>query len=230
MNTLLGRWAKTIEAWGLFRFIRTLEPLAILIVIVAFFNEFSYRHEERTARSWQLLTTRAPGNSGKVEALEYLNSRKIPLEEIDLTPPILAKQWERTPKEKRAPVEVCPQFTYLRKVELHEAKLAYATLVCAHLLEANLRGADLMKADLQSAFLMNADLRNADLARTDLRGADLTSADLRGVRGIRCGQLREALFWEKAYRDEKLACGEPIPPAPIPAELATLCFVYRGWL
>ena len=52
---------------------RIIELLAILIAIFAFFLELGNRQEEREARAWQLLTTKASGNSGKVGALEFLN-------------------------------------------------------------------------------------------------------------------------------------------------------------
>ena len=251
MNTLLGRWAATMgrwaatmEAWGLFRFIRALEPLAILVVIVAFFNEFSYRHEERAARAWQLLTISAPGNSGKIEALEYLNSREISLAQIELSPPILAKQWERIPKNNRE-LEGCEQFTYLRGVKLPQAYLSFATLACADLYGADLRGADLDGADLRGAILKGADLRGAYLQGAQLKEALLPYADLRGahliiqdspvakvnirysdMQKVACSELRQAKNWKDAYRDEELACGKPIPPAPI----SPLSFAHYGWL
>ena len=52
---------------------RIIELLAILIAIFAFFLELGNRQEEREVRAWQLLTTKASGNSGKVGALEFLN-------------------------------------------------------------------------------------------------------------------------------------------------------------
>ena len=101
MNTRLRRWVKKSEVRRFFTFVRAVEFLAILIALIGFFNELRYWHEERTARAWQLLTTPAPGNSGKGEALEYLNSRGLSLESIDLTPPILAEQWKQIPIGER---------------------------------------------------------------------------------------------------------------------------------
>ena len=296
MKTCLRRWAHRIETWEFFIFIRAIEPLVILIAFIAFFNELTYRHEERMARAWQLLTTPAPGNSGKGEALAYLNSRGISLEGIDLTPPILAEQWKQTPKKERELGEGCTQFTYLRAVELPYVTLPNATLVCADLLkadlrganlskadlrgahlpeanlrgallikadlrgadlfeaglqgahflradlrgahffraglqgadlsEADLRGAHLIKADLQGAHLIKADLQGAHLSEADLRGAllfeaglqgaDLSKADLRKTKGIQCPQLNQAIAWDTSYRDNRLACGAPIPSAPNP--------------
>ena len=237
VNTRLRRWVKKSEAWGFFTLVRAVEFLAVLIAFIAFFKDLSYRQEERiarqeerVARAWQLLTTPAPGNSGKGEALEYLNSRGIPLEGIDLTPPILVGQWGGD----------CPQFTYLREVELPKAVLANAALVCADLegaglqgaifRSADLRGADLRDADLGGADLRVANLRDADLGGADLRvadlrvadlgGADLRNADLGhanllGVKGIQCSKLTQVRDWETAYRDKELACGQPIPPFPL---------------
>ena len=50
MKARLRRWANRIERWEFFIFIRAIEPLAILIAFIAFFNELNYRH-------WALLYT-----------------------------------------------------------------------------------------------------------------------------------------------------------------------------
>ena len=189
-----------MQGWGFFAFVRAVEFLAILIACVAFFNELNYRHEERTARAWQLLTVLAPGNSGKREALEYLNGRNIPLAGIDLTPPFLAEQWRQNPKEEREVRKRCAQFTYLREVELPEAILTDATLVCVDLQEANLRGARLWRADLRRSNFWGADLRGADLLLfADLRRSNFWRADLRGA-NIWRADLREARLWRADLR------------------------------
>ena len=96
------RWLLGLLKWVCEPFsdsFRIIELLAILIAFVAFFQELGNRQEEREARAWQLLTTKAPGNTGKVWALEYLNreqrwprrwlwnKKRVPLHGIDLTPP-----------------------------------------------------------------------------------------------------------------------------------------------
>lgn len=234
--TRVRRVIKKSEAWGFFTLIRAIEFLAILIAFVAFFNELSYRQEERTARAWQLLAIQAPGNSGKIEALEYLNGQKITLSGIDLTPPILAERWKQKPKEERELVRGCEQFTFLRGVKLPKAALTEATLACADLYGADLRGALLLSADLRGARLKDADLRGAHIFGAKLQGALLVGADLRGAHLIipdpqmfivkirysdmqkdACSKLRQARNWKDAYRDEELACGGPIPPPPPPS-------------
>ena len=155
------------------RIVRAVEPVVIIIAIIAFSIELGDRQEERTVRAWQLLTTRAPGNSGKIEALEYLNSEshwffrswwpfskeRIRLHGIDLTPPALVEQWKDKPKQDRTvSSEDCPQFTYLSHAQLPNAILGVATLVCVNLYDANLRGANLHRANLHRANLHRANL------------------------------------------------------------------------
>ena len=218
------------------------EFVAILIAISAFFMELQDRQEERTAQAWQLLATKAPGNSGMIKALEYLNNEgswplkrvRVSLEGIDLTPPAIPQEWEFGQegafKPKRIIPKKCPQFTYLQSVELVNAKLNGAVLVCCDLYKASFQEASLRGADLRNARLLEADLRKADLQGADLRGADLGSvtygrpstgaqlketdlkgADLRGVKMIGCIQLQQAKNWADAYRDKELGCGEEIP-------------------
>ena len=242
MNKLLGQLAEVIRSWGFFRIVRVIEFAAVIIAIFAFFNDLNYRHEERIARAWQLLTTPAPGNSGKGGALEYLNSRGVALMGIDLTPPILAEQWKQIPIGERELEGECPQYTHLRNVRLSEAVLVDAVLVCTHLIESNLQGANLLRAklqgavflmtELQGAFFVNAELQGADLAGANLagvdlqgadlqganlilaklQGADLQGADLRQIQGLSCSELKQAKHWEAAARDERLRCDKPIPP------------------
>ena len=95
----------------------------------AFWFDYSDKVEERTVRAWQLLTTKAPGNSGKKAALQYLNSkygwcllrackRRVPLIGIDLS------------------IDGDNTGAYLLGVDLRDANL----------LRANLSGADLHEA------------------------------------------------------------------------------------
>ena len=195
---------------------RIVEFAAILIAISAFFIELGDRHEERAARAWQLLIAKGPGNSGKIEALEYLNSetwrnfpewwplkkKRIPLRGIDLAPPG-AKEWEEKWKKwdgKSEPPPSCAQYTYLRGVKLAGAYLQNASLVCSDLAESDLRGAKLWGAKLIGArfykdsgedLLAPEDFWKLGLRSADLRGANLRGANLRGA-NLRNADLRNA--------------------------------------
>ncbi len=192
----IGLVGDTVGKTGPARFVRAIEPAVILIAIFAFTLEMSDRQEERTARAWQLLTTAAPGNSGKIEALEYLNEEspelirkwwpyskaKTPLEGIDLTPPAVKKDRDgklNLPPDFRR--DKCPERAFLLGVKLANAKLSDAKLPCARLNQANLRGASLKNVDLRGANLSGANLTGADLTEADLSGANLGGADLRGA-------------------------------------------------
>ena len=143
MDTGFRSMGARIEGWGFARFIRAIEPAAILIAIIALSNEMSEQHEERMARAWQQISTNAIGLSGKVEALEYFNSQssdwllgwwpytkyRASLEGIDLTPPALTAQWKgKSESERIITWFECPARTYLVAVTLPDAMMSNAKL------------------------------------------------------------------------------------------------------
>ena len=197
MGSLFGWAGGRIETWGFARFIKAVEPVAILIAIFAFTIEMSDRREERTARAWQLVTTKASGNSGKIQALEYLHSQssewllswwpyvkeRTVLEGIDLTPPALAEQWKgKAESERSISWRKCPDRTYLLAVKLPDARMSNAKLPCALLVVADLSSAYLTKANLTGADLTHANLSGADLSGADLTHANLSEANLSGAK------------------------------------------------
>lgn len=152
--------------------------------------------------NWTLLTTRAPGNSGKVEAMEYLASRRHPLIGIDLS----CEAMDGAEVDKQGE-SVCVRPTYLKSLNLSKAargwsvSLKGANLSGAYLERANLSGAELSSINLShanlekakligttlkdvnltEAILNDAELKGADLEDADLSDAKLVGADLRGV-------------------------------------------------
>jgi len=115
------------------------------------------------ARAWEIVGRKASGNSGKIEALEFLNKRGIPLIGIDLS-------------AKTHGGSVWLSFVDLRGVDLVRANLRQANLSYAKLSHAKLSYANLRQANLSYA-----NLRHANLSRADLPGANLFGADLRGA-------------------------------------------------
>lgn len=166
--------------------VRRVEPWGILIAVIAFAVDYSDRVGERTVRAWQLVTTTAPGNSGKREALEYLNSQ----DGIVLFGYCIAFCKERTPL-----VGVYLQTTFLRAADLRGADLRKVELGGANLVDADLRNARLSDANLRAA-----DLRGANLSGADLSGAALHSADLRKAQGL----TRQQVFAACGDNDTKL--------------------------
>ena len=112
------------------------------------------------ARAWEIVGRKASGNSGKIEALEFLNKRGIPLIGIDLS-------------AKTHGGSVWLSFVDLRGVDLVRANLRQANLSYA-----NLRHANLSRADLPGANLFGADLRGANLFLTILDAADFSESTI----------------------------------------------------
>jgi hypothetical protein len=65
--------------------ISSITQIATLVALVAAIVELSDRNAEHSARNWQLVTTPASGNSGKVEALEWLFENETKLVDLDLS-------------------------------------------------------------------------------------------------------------------------------------------------
>lgn len=179
----LHRFADWLNDWHVTRIGASLSSLFIVLFVAASFFQLADREEERTARAWTLLTNKAPGNSGKIWALEYLNSQSLCLPFTNLC----IKQ-----PEPLTGIDLSPQegsgSTYLVGVNLSGANLRGAKLMGVGLWHANFTGADLYKADLSEANLTEvnlsrvnllwADLTDANLLWADLSEADLTAANL----------------------------------------------------
>lgn len=195
-------------AVALHPWIKRLEPWGILLVVVAFIYDFQDRRNQAAVNSWQLLTTRASGNSGKIQALEYLHGQGVPLVGIDLSPPDRDNGTPDNPYDD-------PQGAYLRGVilpgaVLSRAKLSRADLSYAKLSRADLSRADLSEADLSDAALIGAYLIGADLSSAILYSADLSGAMLRlryvglHARNLTQEQLNSACGDEKTELPEGL--------------------------
>lgn len=184
------RFIERIATSDAHRVVSVLEPWAVLIalggLLLSIFallvervdrreNLLTAKNDRRQANivsAWQLiLTTSTPGNSGKVAALEYLNSQGMTLTGVDLSskPPGV---W--LVGAKIAGID-------LSSADLTNANLSEADLSGSDLLNIKLTQANLMKANLANADLSWADLTIAELWKANLSGADLSNADLTAV-------------------------------------------------
>jgi len=112
---------------------------AVVLGAIEFYQARRDREAEGIARNWAILTTPAPGNSGKKQAIEYLVSRGEPLQNIDLS----CARWggEKTRKVKDGKDETyCDRGTYLVGLSIGDmgAILNGANLNWANLYQANL--------------------------------------------------------------------------------------------
>ena len=164
-----------IEPWSVL-----FAAFALLLAVAQFWIEHADRVSDREARAWQLVTTKAPGNSGKIAALEYLNREDgfFCLGWLNVGCVILLK-----PRTELVEIDLSPRNNtdsrvFLQKVDLANAVLRSANLSHAFLLDADLSNADLWTANLSHAFLRAANLSDAFLLEANLSHAFLPGADL----------------------------------------------------
>ena len=103
----------------------------------------------------------------------------------------------------------------LKDVNLEGADLSKALLWSTRFYEAHLAGAILKDAELMEAEFSGAYLQDADFTGANLDDVDFQGARLLGAKGLSCSRLQQTRNWESAYRDDALACGQPIPELPV---------------
>lgn len=160
-----------------------MEVFAIVTALVLFvptaislWIDLGDRQQQRIAQAWELVTNKAPGNSGKGPAMRYLIDQGVPLVGIDLS---VATNGGRS--------------------YLHSADLSGAILR-----DANLSGADLSKSDLSNVDLTNADLSQANMQGAILSNAIADGAKLIGA-DLRHSEIVNASFLKAQFQNSKLA-------------------------
>ncbi|GGZ65900.1 pentapeptide repeat-containing protein [Paraglaciecola chathamensis] len=159
------RIATRIEKWHITRIFAGLSSFLLLPTLLAIMVDIYLVKEERAAReharvvsAWQLVTTKASGNSGKREAMAYLNKQGHSLAGVDISPPENAS------------------YTYLYEVDLLAANLRGAVLS-----GVDLRGANLKGTDLSGAEFIRSKLSGADFTGANVNGANFSGSFMSGV-------------------------------------------------
>lgn len=166
----LGRLMRVHHVGRKLRWSTPIAMTTLLLSAAAFWGQSYDRIWEHRDRAWRAVQT--PGNTGKIEPLEYLN-REDGLGCFNgRCLIVVAHREELTGTDLSA--------VYLTKVELPGADLRRANLRGADLTEANLSGADLTEADLRGAKLTKANLSGAKLVKANLVEAYLLRANLSG--------------------------------------------------
>jgi uncharacterized protein YjbI with pentapeptide repeats len=164
-----------IDNWHVTRLFQAIGSFLLVLTIVGFYFDYEDRKQGRIVDAWQLITTKAPGNSGKKEALEYLNSIRQPLTGIDLS--TNKENGESGVYLERANLSRA----FFGQAKLDNANLSFTNLERALLNSANLNEANLMGTNLTSANLIRANLINANLLNAQLNNVDLANANLEGA-------------------------------------------------
>ena len=177
-----------------FTILGKLGNLAIVIAVVSLVFGEDIRHNNQVFNAWQTITSAQgqSGSGGRIEALEFLNSRPLRFPWIGWTKK--GWYWDRQKQEcilkrlrglrwQRQPLVglSAPNNAYLVSILLCGANLRVADLIGANLSGANLSGASLIEANLEGANWEVANLSGADLIGANLSGARLRLADLSGA-------------------------------------------------
>ena len=166
-----------IEPWGIL-----VAASALVLAVAQFWVDYQDRVNQRVVSAWTLVTTSAPGNSGKREALEYLNREDgLCFEWLWGGCALVLKSRTMLVGIDLSDSRSGGGSVYLQEVNLSGANLSEANLSGANLLRANLTGANLSEANLSGANLLRANLLKTNLLKADLSGADLSGADLTGA-------------------------------------------------
>lgn len=163
----IRRFQKHLAGWWSVR--RAIRATVLLAAGALLLYELREWHDDRLTRNWQLVATPAPGNSGKVAALQYLNSKFFCIP-FGLELPLIGQCWKE--QQNLSGIDLSKQ-THRGRVDLIRVKLPKARLPRANLSEALLDN-----ADLKGAFLRNASLHAASASHADFSGADLSEANL----------------------------------------------------
>ena len=156
----------------------------VVIGLVAFMVADEQRRKSEIYQAWQVVSTAygQKGSGGRIEALEFLNTRPIVFPWIGLTWDKREQQWLLGWRGEQQPLQgLEAPHAYLKSIDLSYANLREANLTGADFREANLTGADFREANLTQANLTGANLTGTDLEGTNLAEANLSQANLTGA-------------------------------------------------
>jgi hypothetical protein len=177
MTEWLAEWAAFfLGKWVLLEVLEYCGTLSIVVGVIFYFAGAHDRLEQKHYQAWQVINTAQGkgGSGGRIDALQELNTDKVPLVGVDIAGAFLQNVNLPLANLRRASMSKCDmRGAMLQDARLQDADLHSTNLRGAHLDRAMLDGADLSDADLNGAFLNGANLNDVTLDRADLRGADL---------------------------------------------------------
>ena len=190
----LCEWiAFVLSNWTFLEILEYLGSFSVLVAVIFYFSESGDRIKQRHYQAWQVINTAQGkgGSGGRIEALQELNSDKVPLVGVDVSS------------------------AFLQGLKLEQANLGRADFSAADLRNSKLMGADFTFANLESANLRSAALDHAkfiqcDLRKADLNGSSMAGADLSGAilddADLRYTDLRDARWQQiKSLRGANIA-------------------------
>ncbi len=218
LGRVVHSWVQKAAPWSIL-----FAAVALLVSMVQFFVDYGDRVRDRESVAWHTLGIIAPGNSGKVAAMEALN-----LDDGMFCFKALRGKLDWLHKEAKDQYSHCIRLmrskkslhginlsrsrhgepgVYLYEVDLYQADLTRANLSGALMDQAELFGATLVYANLSDASLriaklketklQGSNLQNADLFRAEFDGAYLHDADMTDANLLWASLVNTALPWSK---------------------------------
>jgi len=156
----IWEWAAyLLSNWSFLEVLDYLGTFSILVAVIFYFSESGDRIKQRHYQAWQVINTAQGkgGSGGRIEALQELNSDKVPLVGVDVSS------------------------AFLQGLDLHGANLMRSDFSSADLRNGNFSLVDLTLSNLNSANFRGAHLDHAKFSNADLQSADLTGSSLVGA-------------------------------------------------
>ena len=170
-----GEWlAYFLSHWKFLEVLEYMSSLSILFAVLFYFSESGDRLKQKHYQAWQVINTAQGkgGSGGRVEALQELNSDRVPLVGVDVSGAFLQGIHLASARLLRA---------NFNSADLRDSDFHLADFTDADLKSANFRGSNLSKANFRRTDLNGSDLGEADLADANLAGANLDDTDLSGA-------------------------------------------------
>ncbi len=170
----MGWSAYYLSNWKFLEVLEYMSSLSILVAVIFYFSESGDRTKQKHYQAWQVINTAQGkgGSGGRLEALQELNSDRVPLVGVDVSGAFLMGIELKGSKLVRA---------NFSGADVRNSDLSGVDFSDANLQSANFRYSKFRKTSFERAQLDDADLVGADLTGADLSGASLTNVDLRNT-------------------------------------------------
>jgi len=182
--------AYVLSNWSFLEVLEYLSSFGVLIAVVFYFSESGDRLKQKHYQAWQVINTAQGkgGNGGRIEALQELNTDRVPLVGVDVSGAFLQGIHLQGARLSRCNFSGAD----LRNSDFDSADLSDANLRVANFRESTLHNAKFEHADFTEGDLWGADLRGADLSGTILEKADLSRANLANLQWTGIRELKGA--------------------------------------
>lgn len=218
-------WFEGVGGLDLATFIITL--IAFLAAAYAIWQQhIALKHQKEAGikqeinGAWQVLANKAAGNSGKIEAIEFLAKQGKSLQGIDMSVKkhdgqvyLVGLNLSKKELGKEAKlVEAHFEGAILCDTNFEEAYLERAHFEGAYLCETNFEGVPLRPAHFEKANLQGAHFEKANLQSVNFKGACLDSVHFEGAylyganfegANLRLTKFEGAQFKLTIFRDDK---------------------------